>query len=245
MFNAPAPTGCLMSRAASRLFPEPRAAGSPGIPAERRTSHRYRALDYVARLDSAALHVPVRVTNLSNGGALVAGSALPAVGEQVRLHFDCTRLIEGRIAWASEGQAGIRFFKDMACEAFFRDLVSSRLNATSRMPRIPVQLAARIKGGPDCLAVVVDNISQKGLRVTHKGGLFPGARVQVALAGGTCEQGTVRWVNARSAGIELAGKLTAANLEALATSHLRPVRALCPISAQPHDAKEKFPRLVR
>jgi len=234
-----------MSRPAINPSPELWPAGALDVDVERRKHHRYRTLDYVARLDSRALQVPVRVTNLSSGGALITGSTFPDVGEHIRLYFDCTQSIEGRVSWTSKGQAGIRFVKEIACEQFVRDLVDSRLNATTRMLRFPVRIRVWIQCGAASLVTFVDNISQKGLRVAHDGGLVPGAQVEITLPGGIHQAGTIRWVNARSAGIELVGKLAVADLEVLVTRRLHASDPANLELAPPVSSKKKLPRQIR
>jgi hypothetical protein len=52
--------------------------------------------------------LPVRVRNLSTRGAFVDGASLPVAGSSVRLVRGALS-IDGAIAWAAHGHAGLRF----------------------------------------------------------------------------------------------------------------------------------------
>lgn len=204
------------------------------VNADRREHHRYRTLDYVARLDSAGPHVLVRLRNLSSEGAMIAASTLPNVGDPVRLLFDCSRSIRGRVVWVSNGQAGIRFLKAVSCEGFIRGLVQSRFSSTARRLRVPVRIRGQLKCGAESVPTIVDDISQTGMRLGHQGGLVPGLQIEIALTGGICEHATVRWANEHFAGIELAGKIAIDDLNLLTTptaqeERVRPETAQWPI----------------
>jgi hypothetical protein len=83
------------------------------------------------------------------------------------------------------------------------------------------------------------------MRVAHEGELVPGAPVEITLPWEIDLSGTVRWVNARSAGIELVGKLAVTHLESLVTKNLRLVETISPNLAQLFGAEEKLARQVR
>jgi len=61
-----------------------------------------------AMLEGGGASAPVRIRNISAGGALVDGRTLPPLGTLVTLSRG--RLFAaGRLAWAGEGQAGLNF----------------------------------------------------------------------------------------------------------------------------------------
>jgi PilZ domain-containing protein len=72
-----------------------------------------------AAVVAGASPVPVRVRNLSSRGALLDGGSLPAAGSTVRL-VRGTLSAEGRIAWQSNGQAGIRFVREIDVAAWVK-----------------------------------------------------------------------------------------------------------------------------
>lgn len=63
--------------------------------------------------------LPVRVRNLSALGALLDGAALPATGARVRLlRGDLSA--DGEMAWQTDGQAGLRFLREIDVERWVR-----------------------------------------------------------------------------------------------------------------------------
>lgn len=75
--------------------------------AEGRTTGRSNVF-VIATLYYAAGQAPVRVRNLSPGGALVEGSGLPHPGSRVRLRRGQLQA-SGEVMWSSNGRAGLRF----------------------------------------------------------------------------------------------------------------------------------------
>lgn len=67
----------------------------------------------MATLSSAGGSGPVRIRNMSRGGALIEGGVIPAVGSPIRLNRG-TLSVSGRIAWHSGNKAGIRFDSTVA-----------------------------------------------------------------------------------------------------------------------------------
>ena len=63
--------------------------------------------------------LPVRVRNLSPGGAFLDGDEFPPVGASVRL-VRGSLAVAGNVAWQSDGHAGLRFAKDIDVGAWVR-----------------------------------------------------------------------------------------------------------------------------
>lgn len=79
------------------------------------TNHRSQDRSNVflsAALVAGSTPVPVRVRNLSSRGALLDGGSLPPAGSTVRLVRGALTA-EARIAWQADGQAGIRFAREI------------------------------------------------------------------------------------------------------------------------------------
>ena len=62
----------------------------------------------IAALASGEGSAPVRIRNMSRGGALIEGPVLPVEGSPLRLSRGSLSVM-GRIAWRRDGRAGIRF----------------------------------------------------------------------------------------------------------------------------------------
>jgi hypothetical protein len=75
------------------------------------TEHRLNGRSNVflaASMDSGSGYRPVRIRNISAGGALVEGNPLPALGATVRL-VRGELAVAGKLAWQAAGLAGIEF----------------------------------------------------------------------------------------------------------------------------------------
>jgi len=62
----------------------------------------------MAALYSATSSCPVRIRNMSRGGALVEGGILPDEGREIRLSRGSLS-VSGRVAWRDHARAGLRF----------------------------------------------------------------------------------------------------------------------------------------
>ena len=61
-----------------------------------------------ATIEHANARIPVRVSNLSEHGALVIGDGLPA--DETQIVFRCNGMaVQGWVAWSQSGRAGIQF----------------------------------------------------------------------------------------------------------------------------------------
>lgn len=68
-----------------------------------------------AAIEAGALRAPVRIRNLSDGGAMVEGSALPHVGaDAVLKRLDIA--IGATVVWRANGRCGLRFDGEVSVE---------------------------------------------------------------------------------------------------------------------------------
>lgn len=79
----------------------------------------------VAMLTVGAASTPVRIRNLSSSGALIEGSALPAVGAVASIRR-ASLFVEGVVAWRSNNQAGMAFKSNIFVSAWLPKKLSSR-----------------------------------------------------------------------------------------------------------------------
>ncbi len=63
--------------------------------------------------------LPVRVRNLSPGGAFLDGDKIPPVGASVRL-VRGSLAVAGNVAWEADGHAGLRFANEIDVSAWVR-----------------------------------------------------------------------------------------------------------------------------
>lgn len=75
---------------------------------EQRRTHPRTSMFVLATMAAPGVSAPIKIRNMSLGGALVEGAALPPIGEQLRLQRG-ELTVCGRIVWRLEGKAGLRF----------------------------------------------------------------------------------------------------------------------------------------
>lgn len=82
----------------------------------------------VAMLSCADAQSPVRLRNLSATGALIEGSALPAVGSVVTVRRGGLS-VTGILAWRSQNQAGLAFKSNIVVTAWLPKSAASKQSA--------------------------------------------------------------------------------------------------------------------
>jgi hypothetical protein len=70
--------------------------------------HPRTSMFVLATMAAPTVSGPVKIRNMSLGGALIEGDALPRIGEQLRLQRG-ELAVSGRIVWRNEGKAGLCF----------------------------------------------------------------------------------------------------------------------------------------
>ena len=75
-------------------------------------AHPRTSVFVLATMVTATVSGPIKIRNMSSGGALVEGEALPCVGERVCLRRG-DLAAAGRIVWREAGKAGLRFDDDV------------------------------------------------------------------------------------------------------------------------------------
>jgi hypothetical protein len=165
-----------------------------------------------ARLDARSDCGLCSIVDLSNGGMLVDTPIALNRGDPVRISFDCTNCVQGRVAWTIGGRAGIRFLFPLASAALLAKVAKDRLARSARPPQLTLNCPARVTHGPLSFDAAVAEISQQGLSLRHAGQLKQGAPVELAIAGGARVRGTVQWANRSLAEIKFDGMLTVEEL---------------------------------
>lgn len=176
-------------------------------PFERRRHSRHNAIGLVVRIDGLGVVGLARVANLSDNGAMISLSAPLTVGSPVKLSFDCTNSLQARVVWNSPGRIGIRFLRPIDCGQFIGKVASDRWSGPIRPPRLPANGPARVETSAGSFATVVNDISEKGMKICPGGNLPVGTSVEIVLEQGMRVRGTVRWSDGIFAGIQLSGKI--------------------------------------
>ena len=176
-------------------------------PTERRRHPRHNAIGQVVRVDALGVVGLARIVNLSDGGAMLRISAVLAQGGPVRISFDCTNVLQGQVAWSSNGFIGIRFLQPIACGNFIGKITSDRRGGAMRAPRLPCNSAGHVKTRSGNFAMIVSDVSEKGMKICHGGSLPAGTSVEIILERRMRFLGTIRWSDYGFAGVEIPGKI--------------------------------------
>lgn len=87
-------------------LPAPDALCAPGMAQQRSDVRNHMFV--TAALQSEHGAAPVRIRNMSRGGALIEAAAIPPDGSAVRL-VRASLSVRGQIAWRRDGRAGVKF----------------------------------------------------------------------------------------------------------------------------------------
>jgi len=189
--------------------------GLPEGNSDRRHHCRLSMAGAAARLDAMGDRGLCGILDLSQGGVQIETPITLRVGDPVRISFDCTNSMQGRIVWSRGKKAGIQFLAPVVTFSLIRKLAKDRSNRVVRPPRLPVNGSALATIKSNSFPAVVCDISQLGMRVWHAGRLSPGSVVEIALAGSIRVRGTVRWSNGVYAGIQLSCSLAVEQLASM------------------------------
>lgn len=173
------------------------------VETERRRDRRLNTLGRVARLDAMGGGGLCRLHDLSDGGLMIETPLELSVGDPVRIAFDSTNSIQGRVVWQLDNRTGIKFLRPIESTALIRKVMNEGSNGSARAPRMSVNRAATVTSSSETFPTVVGNISQHGMNICHSGNLAAGSDVEVSIEGRLRVRGTVRWSTGMFAGIEL------------------------------------------
>lgn len=170
-------------------------------------------LDDNGPFDAAVAHEPGRrrqcsIRKISALGATLRGTFERTAGDGVAIKLPTGQRAAGTIAWASGGEAGVRFSQPVDVVALInRELVSQPVERRA-MPRVEIRCSAFIKKGGDYLPVVIRNISARGLQL--EGDTLPPVDTYVAVfvEGLNIPAGEVAWRKGNLAGVELLEELS-------------------------------------
>jgi hypothetical protein len=107
----------------------------------------------IAGIDVAG---PVKIRNLSPGGALIEGDALPAAGEPIELRRG-SLVARGEIAWHQDGRAGLRFTRQVT--------VADWMPGANRHQRRVDGIAERAKTGAPASFDLADTAAARFARI--------------------------------------------------------------------------------
>ncbi|MDB5707227.1 MAG: PilZ domain protein [Sphingomonas bacterium] len=168
-----------------------------------RTSIRQRTLYRVACVRTDTDEGLARVRNLSDEGIMLRLSLPVLLGETIKIQFSETVSVEGLVVWTDGPDCGVKLTQPIDSSALLKDLAEQGLSKEGRALRLPVSTNAVVSSENGTRAVIVDDISQRGMKLQHDGSFSPGLRVKIRLQSGLQRHGVVRWSQDGIAGILL------------------------------------------
>jgi hypothetical protein len=153
----------------------------------------------------AAVHGPAGtehcvVRNLSADGAMLRlYRPLPA-GTEVSLELGEGERHRGTLAWAAGPDVGLKFDQRIALDEVLGSRWAGETGLRRRLPRIAVDIGARLRTGATQLPVRVRDVSQGGARL-HVEGAIEAAEAELLLPGFPPLPGLCRWIDGEQAGV--------------------------------------------
>jgi hypothetical protein len=177
-----------------------------------RTSVRQRTLCRVACVRTDTDEGLARVRNLSDEGIMLRLSLPVHLGEAMKIQLSETVSVYGRVVWTDGSDCGVKLTQPIDSGALLKDLAEQGTSKNGRALRLPVSTKAVVSSENGTRAVIVDDISQRGMKLQHDGSFSPGLRVKIRLQSGLQRYGVVRWSREGIAGILLLEPFSPAEL---------------------------------
>jgi hypothetical protein len=185
-----------------------RVTSDAGSSVERRAGERTATVFRPVLIEAEEFAGFCLVRNLSQNGMMGKVYAQLAVDTPVTVQFNPDLVISGAVVWASNGQIGIRFDEIIDVPTVLSELRNRFVKGKpNRSPRLQIQCEGEMTVGERTLAIEVQDISQRGLKV-RVSDVRPGDEILVCLKGLEPRKAVVRWTQLGIAGINFVRSLS-------------------------------------
>jgi hypothetical protein len=195
------------------LSPAPGYADTDFLAPDRRETGRVHTVYFVVKVIRDGDAGLFRMCNISDGGAKLAAHIEFTVGERVWIELSRHLAISGTVMWCEDQCWGVQFDWPIDSAAALHARAEERLDRRACALRLPVNRLATCYSESGIRMVTVDDVSRRGVGVSHQEFLNRGMLVKLVLESGTARQGVVRWARSTEAGIRLDEPLTCEELE--------------------------------
>lgn len=154
----------------------------------------------------------VKVRNLSDQGARLQLKIPVKPGDKLSLELGHDAVMPGRIVWVSDGDCGLQFDHEIDCAGMLVRLANQSRSGLSRAVRLPIALPAITRSQNGLRRTIVEDISQRGMKLRNDNHFAEGLRVSVTLPSGLERSGVVRWTKENVAGVMLLDPFSAQEL---------------------------------
>lgn len=144
-----------------------------------------------------------KMQNISDDGMKLSLKLSVCLGDIVTVFLSDVDRLEGKVIWTNGESCGLQFTDTVDSSALLTDLAERSRDGSSRPVRMAADAAAVAYCAGSPHPVRVKNISQRGLKIEHRGSFSEGLPLKVMLGTGIELRGVVRWSHGNVAGIEL------------------------------------------
>jgi len=170
-------------------------------PPERRTDERLIKILRVGTLIIDGRRELCLIRNISAGGMMAHVYSKLAADQEVIVELKATQPVSGRVVWADESEAGIKFDTQVDVAELLANPVVLDNGWRPRTPRVEIDRMATMRAGARTYWVHARDISQSGVKVETDHPPAPDTEVVLALEGLRPLTGIVRWSNETTCGI--------------------------------------------
>jgi PilZ domain-containing protein len=170
-------------------------------PPERRTDERLIKILRVGTLIIDGRRELCLIRNISAGGMMAHVYSKLVADQEVIVELKATQPVSGRVVWADEAEAGIKFDTEVDVAELLANPVVLDNGWRPRTPRVEIDRMATMRAGARTYWVHARDISQSGVKVETDHPPAADTEVVLALEGLRPLVGTVRWSNDTTCGI--------------------------------------------
>jgi len=168
---------------------------------DRRASQRTLTIYRLVQIDSAGDRGFARCRNISDSGVRLELTMPLEMGQAVNVAFSPANILAGQVVWKVENSCGVAFTAEVDSAALLSRSAAELHGDRARPMRLTANLPARVSLDGATRETMVQDISQRGVRITHDGALDRGMSVRVVLASGVEREGIVQWATGDMAGV--------------------------------------------
>ena len=170
-------------------------------PPERRTDERLIKILRVGTLIIDGRRELCLIRNISAGGMMAHVYSKLVTEQEVTVELKATQPVSGRVVWADEAEAGIKFDTQVDVAELLANPAMLDNGWRPRTPRVEIDRMATMRAGARTYWVHARDISQSGVKVETDHPPAADTEVVLALEGLRPLVGIVRWSNDTTCGI--------------------------------------------
>jgi hypothetical protein len=172
-------------------------------PPERREGERYVTILRVGVLVIDGRRELCLIRNISAGGLMAHVYSPVQPGQCVTVELKSNQLIEGKVEWVRDADAGIAFDTKVDVAQLLSNPQVLDNGWRPRLPRVEIDRLATVRVGARTYWVHTRDVSQGGVKIDTDQPFDVGTEVVITLENFRPLAGTVRWQKGRACGIAL------------------------------------------